>query len=1842
MDAKTLPPDEVPAAGPLAGTMIRYFGDYELLEEIARGGMGVVYKARQVSLNRIVALKMILAGQLASAADVQRFRHEAQMAAHLQHPHIVAIHEVGEHDGQHYFSMDYVVGKSLAQMVQEAPLPPAAAARYVRIIAETIHFAHQQGILHRDLKPSNVLIDGSDQPRVTDFGLAKRVASPGKDAGAALTATGAVLGTPSYMPPEQASADRGIVGVPSDVYSLGAVLYELVTGRPPFRAATAIDTIMQVLHDDPVSPRLLNPQTPRDLETVILKCLAKEPAKRYGNAQELADDLAAFLDGRPVKARRPGPTERAVRWFRRQKRSVALATATAVVMALAIVGGFLGWLSYQQAQLGHLSLDTNEVALVADIFDEHGQKVVQRVGIPTEEPVALPDGSYRMRLFGRRALSQDYQLLVERGQSQSFRVGLDERQMWEPLHIPRTFELLSLQGRTDVILMTDKGISRVDGATKKVVWETILDPKVQPLLTGVHWDWKDVPIYLSEDRSPRLVSPAPDLDGDGTGDVVVVLRDQAAVLALSGKEGKVLWCHVPERPGNGGPAKAPIANDRSSLSTVVGLPAVTDVDGDGIPDFIVAFAAATNVKDPVRGAQRWVEAISGRSGKSLWRRELDDAWFALPAGAEAQKASTWFVGNSGGHSGGGTQWSRIPGEYHRSPAPSWSVHAQDPVFVPLPPQTVKFGPQTLAVLMAGTRLVGFDARNGAQVWACDMGFLPPQPPKFADFDGDQLPDALLLQCRAAITTPTPSYSRFLPPQPATKALAGRAGTSSQQGVGVSDVVVVSLQTGKILWRRRIEAEWGAYKGPRDEPANWPIVVDLDGDGRPEVIVPHGGTPYFSAGWPWREAGLAVLNGADGQPRWHVTRKTIDTQFHRFIVGPDIDGDGHRDVFVASLGSSGSEGTEKLTLFVDALSGKDGHTLWLCSQPLQDSPSVDGWGISPLLWWQTGDDGWPQLLVPYSPSQRTAALYILSAGTGQLAHVGMDLRNPQVADLDGDGTPDLVAYRPKYYETASKSGGDLYGLRGTQPEFWRKLGSGWRTLGDLNGDGVPDLVQLSQDKIQAVSGKDGKLLWQATGHDHYQPILFPPLLRDYDGDGIPDVLLLCGSSGPPPYGIPPRAMPLLKLLSGRDGHVLWTSDCKLYEWVDVPILECRDLDGDGRPEILIAAAGCWDSPASFQSPAANLQLRLVAVSGQTGATRWQQPLSVYDWTWGDGGWGNVSRKTWSSGHFSGALYLPDGIVRSPTRIQPGFADLNGDGILDLIVPATTSSTTSELRALNGRDGKILWQRPLAPRENNYYLVTEFPVPAIGDLDGDGKLEVVILDYALKPDADPKTADSKICKVLALNGADGTVKWSWQEEVFAASGRVTTNGSQWDRVNHRPRPLLFRSGARDKPRLGVCVWAWGAGPLITYEHGAFNSRGVKQVTPTPGKIVILDSQGRELRRFTGKLFGETFGVWSVALDGNGDDELVSLKEGRVTAVSPTTGKTLWEWPLPKKAGMILSIQPGGKNDPAIIVIKAGDTLQDQESTLYGLSAATGKPRWRCKDSFGEVSPMTSLSLLPVNDPAGLPLVLYTLDNQTTVCRQAVPLEPSHLPPSSKDDPAWFNARPGSSKARLGGANLSFDDPRLRRFSWNTRSAVFPSPAETLRQIIAVFLTLVLPGWVLLRWIRRGPARLGHLVAAAVLVALWFALLVSVVPSVPGPFKECRNFLAAMLAFVSGVPSVPGASRVGGNFLAGVLLLALLVPLASWTAARRWRRVPAMLALYAAIALTEYGRNTDYFAGLDWHDGTGWYVILLPAAYLTGAAMLVLFGVVIGAKAVRQLWRAARALRAGISRFARGSAG
>jgi tetratricopeptide (TPR) repeat protein len=405
--ASAAPALSVPSAGSAsrrAGAPPAVAG-YEILSELGRGGMGVVYKARHLQLKRVVALKMILGSAHAGAAEVARFKTEAEAVARLQHVNIVQIYEVGDQDGQPYFSLEFVEGGPLSRRLDGSPLPPREAAQLVATMAAAMHAAHARGIVHRDLKPHNILLSaspptpiGQTVPKIADFGLAKTL-----DSDSAQTATGAIMGTPSYMAPEQAEGRVKDIGPLSDVYALGAILYELLTGRPPFRGATVLETLEQVRTREPVAPRDLQPGVPVDLQTICLKCLEKQSARRYASAQELADDLGRFLRDEPIHARPAGMGERLLKFTRRNK--LLVGSTAAVILAL-LIGLITAIVSARQASQARKETEATARKALADAAKFHFSQGDYQQALETAEKaikLGYPD-PVEMRLLQVRAL----------------------------------------------------------------------------------------------------------------------------------------------------------------------------------------------------------------------------------------------------------------------------------------------------------------------------------------------------------------------------------------------------------------------------------------------------------------------------------------------------------------------------------------------------------------------------------------------------------------------------------------------------------------------------------------------------------------------------------------------------------------------------------------------------------------------------------------------------------------------------------------------------------------------------------------------------------------------------------------------------------------------------------------------------------------------------------------------------------------------------------------------------------------------------------------------------------------------------------------------------------------------------------------------------------------------------------------------------------------------------------------------------------------------------------------------------------------------------------------------
>jgi outer membrane protein assembly factor BamB/tRNA A-37 threonylcarbamoyl transferase component Bud32 len=1430
-------------AGPSAATGPGSFGDYELLEEIARGGMGVVYKARQISLNRIVALKMILSGQLASDADVERFYREAQTAASLQHPNIVAIHEVGQHDGQHYFSMDYVEGHSLAEIVREHPLPPTLAARYVQAIALAIEYAHQQGTLHRDLKPANVLIDQVDQPRVTDFGLAKRL-----DRDAGLTASGAVVGTPSYMPPEQAGGKRAKLSPASDVYSLGAILYELVTGRPPFQAATPVDTLLQVLEAEPAAPRLLNPGISRDLETIILKCLAKEPARRYGTAQQLADDLRACQEGRPIKARRPPAVERLVRWLRKQRRGVLLSAVTAAASLLLVVGAVFGWQWYAEWRQGQFVLTTDGLALEGEVLDEQDEPVLPPFTVPTRHPVSVLAGEHRLRISGPRRFSEDYRFLVERGLQRSFEIGPSERELWDPLDVTKGYEIVELDGRSDVIQVTDQGLRRINGATGKPIWDKTIEIKIPEQQNSV-WSWQE----LKHEWQPRawvrelpvqpwLVRPAPDLDGDGTRYLVWASRTGRFpwLLAVSAKEGTVKW-GVRSQAAQGNAAICP--------------PIATEIDGK--PALIVVCAGGA-------------EAIAGKDGRSIWRRSWGEVSFARQGYEHLENY--------------GATVTRVGGKH--------------------------------VLLVAGRGLVGLDVETGKDVWPVrDLGFQRFGPPVFVDLFGKGELAVLLISNKS----------------PARPEMA---------------LTALSSATGQTLWQTDVRVDWIQGGQVAKQLPQAPMVADLDGDGKPKIVVPYNRGPTKEEGW----VGLEVLDGDTGQTRWRRRLSKVQNGprvLPQYLIGPDLDGDGHRDIFTAALidgdGIVSPEWYLPL-LLVEASSGADGRTLWRYLQPVSKSRVGPG-RVSPLRFGPPGPDGQPQLVVNFTcfPGHLTwsrggdaqAQTLLFSLTTGKVAHTWPGLVDVDTADFNGDGIADLYGLRldeavlggnmPQVRTTT------LHAARGSPPERWRLLGA-WQ----------PHKGGVSQS-------------WEGPAVDY----VAPPH-ADLDGDGIPDRLVFspgipAGTNGWSAAELAKEGVldSPLRAYSGKDGHQLWKADpTELIEGSrgarsvqTCSFLECRDLDGDGRPEVLfVYQTDSWVQRSSW----------LAVLSGRNGKVLWKENLGAHQ----------------------------------VVSVAPGLMDWKSDGRLAVIVWATTGPTDfqssaqevtgSELRALDGRDGRLLWRRELP-------FMTGAKISCVGGKEA-GAAEVVVTAGAAVP------ATARGVEVSAFNGKDGQPRWTWQLPHQVPGLAYYPVMADLDGDGRRSFCLLTdRETNKNEPIDGKYWQTTAQAHLISLDRDGLpqwsldlKPHVVQKTSVGSGTYYPLAEEDKAV-----------LGLWSHDLKGDGKEELVFINGDKVQALNLASGgrkppeKPLWEWPLPNGAGEVLDIHPAGNGQAAVVVVRS-------RNVVYGLDGPTGRLRWRC-DGPGRpvacVVPLTPTPLPPGERGRGegdLPTVWFHASKpESTICRQALPV-------------------------------------------------------------------------------------------------------------------------------------------------------------------------------------------------------------------------------------------------------------
>lgn len=1257
-------------------------GDFRIVREVGRGGMGVVYEAEQISLKRRVALKVLRLGGWADELAMQRFQREAEMIARLHHTSIVPIFAVGCAEDVRYYAMQFIDGRNLAGVIEESrgkgqTIGAREAANWGLQAAEALAHAHQRGVIHRDIKPSNLILDNEGRIWLTDFGLARRIDD------LSLSVTGALLGTPRYMSPEQANSAAQPVDHRTDIYSLGATLYELVTGKPIFEAKSPHEIITQILRDEPPSVRIAAPGVPRDLETIIAKCLAKQPAQRYGNAALLAEDLRAFMEGRPISARPPTVAERVARWSRKHRGSTRVAAVSALISLALLICGFMAWQRHQKSLLGTLSLSTSGPNLLAEVLDSQDRVVGPTIPVPTSRPVELPAGPYRLRISASGLMSETWPIDLERGKLLSHEVALHPSWLWQPMDVntaeyPET-DVAVLGARADLIVRggalgpagedLGKRLRRMDGATGKPVWEKDLLFNESTLPEpGFLQDWE----YLvtgsgvSEASDSILADPAADLDGDGVKDIVLTSRRSPSIAAVSGASGKPLWWFRFKTPfRTREEAKGWKVNSWGYGGSIVGKVAVADVDGDGVPDYVACLGSRSETFTNQKGESKngassaWVVAVSGKNGEEVWRHSMGDAWQGYANSSESAR-----------------KFNRL-----------------------CRPGLASVGGKAVVVLADETRLFSFDAKTGEEAWSPKvLGFEPMRAPDLADLDGDGQTDALFVH-RAK---------------------------HYQDCMGM---VAISLSTLSEMWRTETHKVLNYENTQQSESfGDLYAITDLDRDGRKQVClwqVTHGKEERG-----FGLANLQVLEGSNGKPRWertlwHEPQSWYGNFQPQLLIGPDLDGDGKAELVAAWIGPDARAGQSAPQ--VAALSGADGRVFW--------RTGIEAFRLAGRMqWWCPGPDAQPQLLVPVGDGPgRKPGQHILEGSTGRIVETLPDVRKSVVADFDGDGIPDL------FYTVYPQGLPRQFVMKGQAPDTWRRLGN-WAATGDLDGDGRSDFIEEAPggwtERISARSGRDGSLLWSSRKKNNSSSncplLLLPPGGGDLNGDGIPDLLAPVQAWKFRPNGGRVDFHPL-RAFSGKDGSMIWTSDGLEQTSgsssssgsganFDIPNLFAEEIEGDGVPDILATDLRTNGLPV------------LRACSGKSGRLLWSLPLiqggyaptpspqerHFFDLN-GDGAgdivlWAPDSEGSLAPAHlmaFSGRTGQPIW-TNSPLRLEdlnkvtwpePSVAAWEGEGTANVAVSLNqgynnaVGSYRFELVGLDGRAGREVWRWPWSGRNAN---------------------------------------------------------------------------------------------------------------------------------------------------------------------------------------------------------------------------------------------------------------------------------------------------------------------------------------------------------------------------------------------------------------------------------------------------------------------------------------------------------------------------------------------------------------
>jgi outer membrane protein assembly factor BamB len=1338
-------------------------GPYQVLEEIGRGGMGVVFKAVQPALKRTVALKVLIAGEDASEEAIKRFHREAEAVAKLgHHPNIVPVHDIGQEGKLHYFALHYVEGKPLDRMIDDGEIAPKRAALMAMKLADALQHAHDQGIMHRDIKPSNILVSREGEPQISDFGLARDVQSDSR-----MTRSGMTLGTPAYMAPEQADGRIEDIDTRSDVYSLGATLYEMITFQPPFEGAMILNVIKKVLMDEPVPPRKFNRLVEKDLETICLKCLEKDPAKRYPSARELARDLQRYLEGEPILAVPAGPVTRVWRKIKRNRgASVGIAATCLSVGALTLVLFGPGTLAVETdpsgAEIFVNGRHTGFKAPVASKWIWPPGKILVRAELaghdPAEREVSVG------ALSGRRVtlpLVKDHGFL---------RLDVD------PIQVTVAFEIQgkAIPGSRFRITEREAGdsapVSVPDPAGSSV-------PGLFRLPKGTHRIRISAPDY---ETFSDAVFIAP---GKWVGLSARLVR-HTGLLTVTCAVDNVTMKGFPlpsiAQGPDGKPSQGATPGSEPALQFMIPAESLRIPAGrwrmvfekeNHFPDervIDIRKGANAQINATVQPMLHWAFETGARIESSTAVADLDgngslevvatsmDGWVYVLEGAEGKVHWRYRMGSKipcspavGDLEGNGSREVVVASQDRLvvldcvTKECLWETPLLEPAGTTRPCLADLDGDGALDIVLglAKGSLHAYSFRERREIWKTVLAKGVFSALALAELDGDGCSDLFAIGRGTFLYAISGSKGRELwkVPIPARSGEIGSPAVGEFDGDGVTDVVIgtregkvlcISGSSGKPIWTFQTERHVHSTAE----------IVDLTGDGIPEVVTGSGDNRIYA------------IDGGKGTLLW-----AFETAFEVWthVSSCEITGDGIPDIF------AGSD-----DFHVYALDGRDGSLLWRFKTGNQvisaiEIADLDGNGIPEAVF--TSKD-WRVYAVRTKPDPgvhwifRTQGAVTVTLG----------------GDIDGDGTPEVHAASSDYHVyTLSGRRGDL---------LWK-----WKTQGgilvepesvsDIDGDTFPDLIIRSADTdLRAISGRKGTVIWnrripsESTFH----------VFGDIDGDGFPDIFLDSKDA-------------TLFTLSGRDGRLLWQVKAK----GPVHAALGFDIDHDRVPDILT-----WFAlePSAVE-----------VVSGRTGQPLWTSavkelcgaiPCGDLD---GDGLEDMVAK---TSGEFVYALSGREGSVLWRSRTGAGMkvaaaGDLNGDGIPDTF----TATDESRLHAVSGKDGSFLWSVPCSMGSN-------FLLWSSSDLEGDGIRDVIL---ALEGGA-----------VRGFSGATGTLFWETRTEdiltTFCSAPPGGERGAPNAFLGSFDNRVYALSARRQKP-LGI-LWSFSKGRQEERRGAKVRPKGEKE--------------------------------------------------------------------------------------------------------------------------------------------------------------------------------------------------------------------------------------------------------------------------------------------------------------------------------------------------------------------------------------------------------------------------------